>query len=312
MKISVIIPCFNAHDTLEDTLRSIFLPRGGISADTTIEAIIIDDCSKNPDSLTGIVGKYSGATLLRHESNRGTAAARNTGIRHSTGDFVIMLDADDFFLPDWLTTLNTILEDWPGDCLTCFSECRTHEGQFTSESSGYHGRLDIKGFLSEKIFGEYLPIFRGEFIRKHPYIDLKQRRGCEIVTYVNMVKLTRFWVTPHVMRVYRFHSLNAVLASWASPETARELIVCYNYLLGEYRDDYQKFAPTSFRRRQLRLAVYKRLAYQSGYWIAWRNGAGFDVFVDSVASFLLILFGSSFIRHAVPAGKKLRLIRRFG
>lgn len=312
MKLSVIVPCFNAHGTLNDTLRSIFEPRGGIPADTNIEALVVDDYSNNPDSLVEIAAQYPDARLLRHERNQGTAAARNTGISHSTGDIVIMLDADDFFLPDWLISLNKIMEDWPDDCMACFSECRTHEGFFTSEASGYQGRVDIKDFLSEKIFGEYLPVFRGEFIRNHLYIDLHQRRGCEIVTYVNMAKQTPFWVTPLVLRVYRFQGLDTKFADWASSDTACELIVCYNYLLSEYKTDYQQVAPRSFRRRRLRLAVYKRLAQQPAFWSEWLQGVHFNVFPESFASFVLILFGPPFIRHAVPMAKKLKLVKRFG
>lgn len=312
MKVSMIIPCFNAHATLADTLQSIFNPRGGIPADVVIEAIVIDDCSSNPDVLANIVADYRGAVLLRHEQNRGTAAARNTGIAYSSGDVLIMLDADDFFLPTWLTSLTKIMLEWPDDCMACFSECRTHEGYFTSESSGYQGRVDIKGFLSEKIFGEYLPLFRGEFIRENLYIDLGQRRGCEIVTYVNMAKLTSFWVTPIVLRVYRFQDLSSENANWASPATARELVVCYTYLLSVFKAEYRQHAPKSFQRRQLRLAVYRRLAHQSGYWRDWLHGVGFRVFVDSISSFFLICFGPHFIRHTVPIAKKLRLVRRFG
>lgn len=312
MKVSVIIPCYNAYGTLEDTLRSVYEVRDGIPDDVTVEAIVVDDASTDPAALSEIVAKFPLATILHHETNAGTAAARNTGIDQSSGDIVIMLDADDFFMPDWIARLIAIMEDWPEDCMACFNECRTHEGLPTSEAPGYTGRVDIAGFLSEKIFGEYLPIFRGEFIRTHKYIDLKQRRGCEIVTYVKMAKTTPFWVTPQTLRIYRYQHPESGTANWASEDTARELIACYNYLLSEYKDDYQKYAPGSFRRRQLRLAVYKRLARQSSFWLEWLRGAHFQIIIESAASFLLILFGPFFIRHAVPVAKKLGLVRRFG
>jgi glycosyltransferase involved in cell wall biosynthesis len=69
-----------------------------------IECIIIDDCGQD-DSLNLVedyLQCYKGPIqfrIIRHEHNRGLAAARNTGVENANGDFIMHLDSD-----DWLAT----------------------------------------------------------------------------------------------------------------------------------------------------------------------------------------------------------------
>jgi glycosyltransferase involved in cell wall biosynthesis len=91
--ISVVIPAYNAAH---------FLPRclGSVLAQTrpAQEVIVVDDGSKDS---SGEVAAALGARVIRQE-NRGLAAARNTGIRHATGQWIALLDADDVWSPEKL------------------------------------------------------------------------------------------------------------------------------------------------------------------------------------------------------------------
>lgn len=64
--------------------------------------IVVDDCSTDD---TGEVARRWGARVLRHETNQGEAAARNTGLAAATQDWVALLDSDDEWLPHCLSTL---------------------------------------------------------------------------------------------------------------------------------------------------------------------------------------------------------------
>lgn len=95
MKVSIILPVYNAEATLQRCLNS-------IKEQTyhDIQLVAIDDCS-NDGTLT-LLKKFeeeSGieTTIIHHEKNQGVAVARNTGLDNATGDYICWIDADDWF-----------------------------------------------------------------------------------------------------------------------------------------------------------------------------------------------------------------------
>lgn len=99
MKVSVIIPVFNASGSLDRCLKSL----GGQSF-RDIEVIFVDDCSTDcsPRMLEEFASCVSGLSvrIIRHDKNRGVAAARNTGLEAAGGDYICFVDADDSLEPD--------------------------------------------------------------------------------------------------------------------------------------------------------------------------------------------------------------------
>ncbi|RNI24544.1 glycosyltransferase [Rufibacter latericius] len=94
--VSVVIPCYNHGKYLREAVQSIWQQDY-----PTIEIIVVDDGSvdttrRETQALEGV--KYI------YQENQGLSAARNTGIRHSTGELLVFLDADDWLLPDALAT----------------------------------------------------------------------------------------------------------------------------------------------------------------------------------------------------------------
>jgi glycosyltransferase involved in cell wall biosynthesis len=97
-EISVYIPAYNVAKFLPRSIESLL-------AQTLLptEILVIDDGS--PDDSAEIAGRYPGVTVVRHERNRGLAAARNTAFRSANCDFVASLDADCVADPTWLANL---------------------------------------------------------------------------------------------------------------------------------------------------------------------------------------------------------------
>jgi glycosyltransferase involved in cell wall biosynthesis len=80
-----------------------------------LEVIIVDDCSN--DGSREIAEEWAHlddrVVLVRHNVNRGLAAARNSGLGVSSGEFVALCDADDVWLPNKLSTQMRYFKRWP-------------------------------------------------------------------------------------------------------------------------------------------------------------------------------------------------------
>ena len=96
--ISIIIPCYNCNDVINDAIESCFNQEG--INDQDLEIIVIDDNSDQP--VSQYIHRQSNITCLRNSSNQGPAASRNVGIRASKGEFIAFLDADDLMINDRL------------------------------------------------------------------------------------------------------------------------------------------------------------------------------------------------------------------
>ena len=109
--VSVVIPTYNRAHMLSRAVLSVIR-----QTSKDWELLIIDDGST--DTTEQVVQSFSDLRIryVRHESNRGAQAARNTGIRMALGEYIAFLDSDD----EWHRTklerqLNAFLLDDVGD-----------------------------------------------------------------------------------------------------------------------------------------------------------------------------------------------------
>lgn len=111
--ITVVIPAYNAAATIERTLRSVLA-----QADEHVEVIVVDDGSTDE---TAAVARAVGGERVRllHRLGGSVAAARNLAMREASGDWVALLDADDYWLDGHLTALRQTLARAP-DGVVCF------------------------------------------------------------------------------------------------------------------------------------------------------------------------------------------------
>ena len=115
MKVSIVVPVYNAEKYIAECFNSI-----ANQTYKNIEAIFVDDCSSDDSYkiLQSLVKQHSGIgniqyKIIRHENNKNVSAARNTGIREATGDYISFVDADDRITPDCIEYLLSFTKKYP-------------------------------------------------------------------------------------------------------------------------------------------------------------------------------------------------------
>ena len=119
--VSIIIPAYNVSQYIEECIRSIMN-----QTYTHIEIIVVDDGS--PDDTPAIIDRMSSMDeriIPIHQQNAGVSAARNTGIKVSTGEYLVFVDGDDYIAPDFVEYMLKLIQVTGGEmCLSlnCFTK----------------------------------------------------------------------------------------------------------------------------------------------------------------------------------------------
>jgi glycosyltransferase involved in cell wall biosynthesis len=110
--VSVVLTAYNYAGLLGEALASVWASTGVVA-----EVIVVDDASTDatPEVLSSLLAAQSERPwcVLTHRSNRGLAAARNTGFLVARAPFVFVLDADNRIAPECLSTLRSALQADP-------------------------------------------------------------------------------------------------------------------------------------------------------------------------------------------------------
>ncbi|MCW8914460.1 MAG: glycosyltransferase family 2 protein [Magnetovibrio sp.] len=105
--ISVILPCYNSHLHLGETLDSL---RAQSFKD--FEIVLVDDGSDDPETIKFLDNLGNDVRMIR-QINMGLPAARNTAFRNTRGTYVLPLDCDDWLEPNYLETAYQTLKSSP-------------------------------------------------------------------------------------------------------------------------------------------------------------------------------------------------------
>ena len=105
-KVSVLISVYEAEPYIERCVRSLFE-----QTYSNLEYVFVDDCT--PDNSMAILERVmheypereSAVKIIHHEKNRGLAAVRNTAFDNSTGEFICVVDTDDWMELDGIERL---------------------------------------------------------------------------------------------------------------------------------------------------------------------------------------------------------------
>jgi len=174
---SVITPNYNSGEKLSRAIRS--LKSNSIS----FEHIIIDDCSSD-DSFSSVEGirndsSSSDLVLLSNPYNIGPGASRNKGLDFARGQYVIFLDADDYFLDNALDTFYTIIKSKEKVDVLLFKHYMVTNTNRSLDFSSDSGNIDliddpIHEYLLDKIISSpWCKCIKSDLAKKFRFPDLR-------------------------------------------------------------------------------------------------------------------------------------------
>lgn len=147
MKLSVVMPCYNAAGVIGHQLEAIAQQ----SWSDDWEVIVADNGST--DGSKEVVARYEGRIpnirVVDASALRGAGHARNIGVQAATGDAVVFCDADDEVAPGWLAAMGRALSEY--DFVACRADTETLNPDWTQIHNRFQydslGKLDWYPYL---------------------------------------------------------------------------------------------------------------------------------------------------------------------
>ena len=155
-KVSIIIPVYNVEQYIERCIASVLNQTMQIG----VEVIIINDCTpdRSMERISQMLRTYNDRPqeermtihIVNHETNRGIAAVRNTGISYAVGDYILQIDGDDWIETDMVERLYTKAVETDSDIVVCdFFNHTTHRIVRFQVKSDFENKKDYLGKLIE-------------------------------------------------------------------------------------------------------------------------------------------------------------------
>lgn len=299
--VSAVITTYNRPSYLERAVESVLQ-----QTYHNIELVVVDDHSKSPasETLAGIdLDGLTAVQCIRHESNQGANAARNTAIDAASGKYIAFLDDDDRWLPEKIERQVAAFRDAPDSVGAVYTGLKTDQGDGFNESipPAIDGDL-TKALLCENVVGS-LSVF---MIVADLAVDVKldERFPCwaDLEWYINLSQHAEFERIPEVLVVYDPDSHNRLTADLDKKRTGYELFV-------------EEFSPVAkeygalFHRKMCGWAAFRlgKSAYYRGCYSQARRYLALSVVMYPLEPTFFVHFGASL--GGKPVHKTVRYVK---
>lgn len=229
IKVSVIIPVYNAEKYLSQCLNSIL---GQTLGDT--EVICVDDCSS--DKTPQILAEYARADgrvrVITNERNLRTGLSRNIGLASAEGEYVLFLDADDWFETDYLeSAVKQADADCADICISGYDLIDDRTGEQSASNWHRKKKLLPEGTFSPEENADYLfqmtdgqvwdKLYRRSFLEKTG-LSFPDSKAAEDTAFVYRTLLCAGRITscPRAFVHYRVNRAESVSKSFAADPQA--------------------------------------------------------------------------------------------
>lgn len=234
MELSVIIPVYNAADTIARSLDSVYSQGLDIQE---FEVICVDDCST--DNSVEVLENYSygvdhpcNLRIMRHLVNKRQGGGRNTGIKAAQGRWILFLDSDDFFLYGSLKKLLAEANVDPVPDTIMFDCCRGN-GTLPYAASDYIPKhLDTQAMTGVEFLQKipvpwepWLYLYRRDHLLSTGFLFVENRRFEDkdfVLKYTAYSDTIRFF--PLVVYYHTIHSAQTTNNMGEDPNRIQDIV----------------------------------------------------------------------------------------
>jgi len=158
---SIITPSYNREHLISVAIDSVLA-----QSYSNFELIIVDDGST--DNTADVVLKYTDARIKYFKKrNEERGAARNYGIRQSSGDYICFLDSDDIYYPNHLRSAADFIEDNEG-AIFFYQPFEVEEKGVRKKQAGFSG-LSVRQIADNNVLCPIGAFIKREVLMKHPF-----------------------------------------------------------------------------------------------------------------------------------------------
>lgn len=243
-KVSVLIPSYNRGYCIADCIRSVQMQDY-----PNLEIIVIDDASTDDTRERIAAIDEPRLRYVVHDRNRGGAVARNTGIRHASGDYIAFLDSDDRWLPGKLEKqINGLLaqgRDY-GFSYTWLRCVDADEREVMRIDPEYEGDCRQQILISNFIGTFSNVVIRRDLFSLAGWLDEEMRSCQDWELFIRLLRITRVHCLREYLVDYRHSSGDAVRIS-LNPTS---VVQGHRRILRKFASDYRAL-PRARRREAL-------------------------------------------------------------
>lgn len=167
---SIIIPIYNAQNTIRRTLQSVLN-----QTFSSYEIIVVNDGSRdNSARILQEFAHYPQVTVL-NQINAGVSAARNSGLQQASGEYVLFLDADDWVDDNFLMSFKLNLNAWPAESVDLMVGNLNDNRIGKVSQAGFFSQQDIPYVLGELEMSDNIGYLHNKCYRRQIIDDLHLR-----------------------------------------------------------------------------------------------------------------------------------------
>lgn len=211
--LTIILPVYNAAETLDDCLKSIFT-----QSFADFEIIAVDDNSTDSsfNTLVAWADKNPRLRLFRMQANAGQGVARNMALNVARGKFIIFVDSDDLCMPGFFATAMKKMENENVDLVVFSTKALDETGRAIREDRQLNGIFPPIKILTQFYDGKFEAAAWSKIYRR----ELVIRFGCEFAQdavnedihfFLDYVSISRLVETAEFMAYQRLIRQNSLM-----------------------------------------------------------------------------------------------------
>ena len=156
---SVIVPVYNAAHTVERCVDSLVSSGGD-----DIQVILIEDSSKDNslEVCRQLASKYENVLCFHNDAGKGVSSARNLGLKHASGDYLLFTDSDDWVAPDYIPAFRNAVAAGSGFAICGYINHDEKQNKRT-DTIGWN---DFRGMKRVSLRQELEPLFEATLLQQ--------------------------------------------------------------------------------------------------------------------------------------------------